>query len=222
VFERPGLVRDGVYQHLRDAILAGDFTPGDKLGEADLVARLGVSRTPIREALQRLVQEGLLAASANRGVWVRVLTEREARDTYEVRETLDGLAAELAAKHHTEEDAARLTAALHALEAAGSDYREQTRLDLAFHREVVLSAHNGVLSDLARTLEQRVALIKHLTRTYNAHPDTTRQHHAILHAVLARDPNAARDAARAHVRTFAALVLSELEPTHTPPPGRPA
>lgn len=223
MFERPGLVRDEVYQHLLAAVLSGEFSPGDKLGEAELVTRLGVSRTPIREALQRLVQEGLLAASANRGVWVRVLTAQEARDTYVVRETLDGLAAELAARHHDDHDEAALRAALGALESvedAGGDYRRQTALDLAFHREVVLAAHNEALAGLARSLEHRVALIKHLTRTYNAHPDTTRQHRAILAAVLARDEAAAREAARAHVRTFADLVLRELA-AHAPAPDSP-
>ena len=215
MFERPGLVRDEVYQHLRTAILEGEYAPGDKLGEAELGERLGVSRTPIREAVQRLVQEGLLAASANRGVWVRQVSAQEARDTYLVRETLDGLAAELAATHHTDSDAARLRDALAHLDQTGSgDYRAQTRLDLAFHREVVRASHNVALADLARSLEQRVALIKHLTRTYNAHPDTSSQHHAILTAILARDAASAREAARMHVRTFAALVLNDLGAHH--------
>lgn len=220
MFARPVLVRDEVYQHLRDAIVGGEFLPGDKLGELELVERLGVSRTPIREALQRLVQEGLLEASANRGARVRRLSAAEARDTYAVRETLDGLAAALAARHHTPEDAGRLRQALGALEASAGDYREQTRLDLAFHREVVVAARNVALVELARSLEQRVALIKHLTRTYNAHPDTTAQHRALLAAILARDEDEARDAAALHVRTFAALVLAELQEA-APPGGTP-
>nr|WP_157449025.1 GntR family transcriptional regulator [Deinococcus peraridilitoris] len=217
MFERPTLVRDEVYQHLRSAILQGEFSPGEKLGEAELVARLGVSRTPIREAVQRLVQEGLLEASANRGVWVRQIGAREARDTYAVRETLDGLAAELAALEHREDDAQRLREALELLDDAGGDYREQTRLDLAFHREVVRASHNVALADLARSLEQRVALIKHLTRTYNAHPQTSQQHHAILNAVLARDAAGAQAAARLHVRTFAELALRDLPSTEPHP-----
>ena len=98
-------------------------------------------------------------------------------------------------------------------QARGTDYREQTRLDLAYHRAVTAAAHNTVLGSLARDLEQRVALIKHQTRTYNAHPDTAAQHAAILRAILDRDPDAARDAARTHVRTFAALVLHDLGAT---------
>lgn len=215
MFERPTLVRDGVYLHLRDLILSGDLTPGEKLAEVELGARLGVSRTPIREAIQRLVQDGLLEASANRGVWVRVISHAEAADAYTVRETLDGLAAELAARHHTPEDALHLRAALDALNTTHADYRTQTALDLAYHRAILHAGRNVALIDLARNLEQRVALIKHQTRTYNAHPDTARQHHAILDAVLARDAKRAREAAESHVRTFATLVLRQLAPQET-------
>lgn len=223
-FERPGLVREGVYQHLRRAVLDGEFTPGERLGEVELGQQLGVSRTPIREALMRLTQDGLLVAEANKGVRVRTLSAEEARDTYTVREELDGLAAALAAAQHTPADARALRAALGALNAVqGEDYREQTRLDLAFHRAITQAAHNAALTDLARDLEQRVALIKHRTRTYNARPETAEQHGAILDAVLRRDADAARAAARQHVRTFGEMVLGELlgapSPRGPAPPG---
>lgn len=210
-FKRPSLVRDGVYLYLRRAVLDGELLPGERLGEVELGQQLGVSRTPIREAMMRLAQDGLLVAEANKGVRVRTVTAAEARDTYAVREELDGLAAALAAQHHTAAEAGALQSALDSLNAAPSgDYREQTLLDLAYHRAITHAAHNATLRDLARDLEQRVALIKHQTRTYNAHPDTEEQHAAILQAVLARDAQAAREAARTHVRTFAHLVLHDL------------
>ncbi len=210
-FARPVLVRDGVYEHLRRAVLDGEIAPGGRIGEVELGERLGVSRTPIREAIMRLTQDGLLVAEANKGVRVRTVTAQEARDTYTVREELDGLAAALAAAAHSPADAGTLRAALDAVNASQSqDYRQQTRLDLQFHRAITVAAHNATLSDLARDLEQRVALIKHQTRTYNAHPDTAAQHAAILRAVLDRDAGAAREAARVHVRTFGTLVMQEL------------
>lgn len=227
-FERPGLVREGVYRHLRRAVLDGEFLPGERLGEVELGQLLGVSRTPIREAIMRLAQDGLLVAEANKGVRVRTITAQEAQDTYTVREELDGLAAALAATHHTPGDASALRHALTQLNATqNTDYREQTRLDLTFHRTIASAAHNAALSDLGRDLEQRTALIKHQTRTYNTHPDTAQQHASILEAVLERDPTRAREAARLHVRTFARLVIPELERQqgqphqHPPPPRRP-
>lgn len=211
-FQRPTLVRDGVYEHLRRAVLDGEILPGERLGEAELGQKLGVSRTPIREAMMRLTQDGLLVSEANKGVRVRTVTAHEARDTYAVREELDGLAAALAAAHHTPADALALRGALDTLNAAhGQDYRTQTLLDLAFHRVITHAAHNATLGDLARDLEQRVSLIKHQTGLYNAHPDTAAQHATILEAVLRRDEAGAREAAWLHVRTFGALVLREMQ-----------
>ena len=215
MFTRPTLIRESVYDHLRDAILNGEFQPAERLGEVELTERLGVSRTPIREAIQRLTQDGLLESTPGRGVRIRVVSATEARDAYLVRETLDGLAASLAAGSRTDADAEALQATLNELEAAVSDdYREQTRLDLAFHRRVAQAAHNLPLLDLARDLEQRVALVKHQTRIYNSHPQTAEQHRAILKAVLDRRPGAAREAAMLHVRTFAGLVMSNLGLEH--------
>ena len=211
MFTRPTLIRESVYDHLRDAILNGEFQPAERLGEVELTERLGVSRTPIREAIGRLTQDGLLEGTPGRGVRIRVVSANEAQSTYVVRETLDGLAAALAASAHTDADAGALEATLRELEAASSeDYREQTRLDLTFHRNVAQAAHNLPLLDLARDLEQRIALVKHQTRIYNSHPQTAAQHRAILQAVLARDQEAAREAAALHVRTFAALVMENL------------
>lgn len=218
-FQRPGLVREGVYQHLRRAVLDGDILPGERLGEVELGQKLGVSRTPIREAMMRLTQEGLLMSEANKGMRVRTISAEEARDTYTVREELDALAAALAAQNHTPTEALELRAALNALaQAQGQDYREQTRLDLAFHRAITLAAHNKPLTDLARDLEQRVALIKHQTGVYNNWHGTAQQHTAILEAVLSRQTEAARQAARAHVQTFGGLVLGELESPEGPAP----
>ncbi len=211
MFTRPTLIRESVYDHLRDAILNGEFQPAERLGEVELTERLGVSRTPIREAIGRLTQDGLLEGTPGRGVRIRVVSAVEAQSAYVVRETLDGLAAALAAIAHTDADAGALEATLRELEAASSeDYREQTRLDLTFHRRIAQAAHNLPLLDLARDLEQRIALVKHQTRVYNSHPQTAAQHRAILKAVLAREQEAARGAAALHVRTFASLVMENL------------
>lgn len=212
-FQRPRLVREGVYEHLRRAVLDGEILPGERLGEVELGQKLGVSRTPIREAMMRLTQDGLLVAEANKGMRVRTVSAEEACDVYAVREELDGLAAALAAQHHTPAEAQALRGALDRLtRAQGQDYREQTQLDLAFHRAITLAAHNKPLSDLARDLEGRVALIKHQTGVYNNWHDTAQQHAAILEAVLLRRAEAARAAAREHVKTFGTLVLVELGP----------
>ena len=223
MFTRPTLIRESVYDHLRNAILNGEFQPAERLGEMELTERLGVSRTPIREAIGRLTQDiaraGIHLKLRASGDGVCAALDVQPLDSLH-RPSVDALfssaaamygAAALAATAHTDADAGVLEATLRELEAASSeDYREQTRLDLTFHRRIAQAAHNLPLLDLARDLEQRIALVKHQTRVYNSHPQTAAQHRTILQAVLARDQEAAREAAALHVRTFAALVMENL------------
>lgn len=211
MFERPNLIREQVYSHLRRAVLEGQFAGGTKLSELELVGQLEVSRTPIREALQKLTQEGLLEGSANRSVRVRQVSSGEARETYAVREVLDALAARTAALEHTSEDAVLLQNALHALEHAPDDFQIQTQLDLAFHQAIARASHNTVLMESLARLEGTLSLVKVQTRTYNARPETRPQHRAILEAILQRDAEQAALEAALHVRTFAPLVVAELE-----------
>ncbi|GGJ22427.1 GntR family transcriptional regulator [Deinococcus roseus] len=209
-FERPQLIRDEIYQLLRHQILSGGIQPGARIAEIELCERFGVSRTPIREAIQRLVQEGMLEANANKSVRVRVLSAEEARQSYQVREALDGLAAELAAQNYTDEDAGNLKDALHDLKVDREDYKEQTRLDLLFHRKIALASHNQTLLQSLNNLEHTVAIIKHMTGTYNLMPETTVQHEAILEAILQRNVREAGQLARDHVRFFGDLVVQQL------------
>ncbi len=211
MFERPTLIREEVYTHLRQAVLEGQFSSGAKLSELELSERLEVSRTPIREALHKLAQEGLLEQSANKSVRVRRVSSGEALETYAVREVLDALAARTAALEHTATDAAHLEQALSQLEATRTDALEQTRLDMAFHRAIARASHNRVLIEGLARLEGALALVKVQTRTYNARPETRPQHRAILEAILKRDAERAALHATLHVRTFAPLVVAELE-----------
>jgi len=132
MFTRPTLIRESVYDHLRDAILNGEFQPAERLGEVELTERLGVSRTPIREAIGRLTQDGLLESTPGRGVRIRVVSAHEAQSAYVVRETLDGLAAALAATAHTDADAGALADALTRVSPPG----------LVFKRGLALQMHD--------------------------------------------------------------------------------
>ena len=102
LFARPQLVRNEVYEHLKLEILSGILEPNSKLAEIPLSERLGVSRTPVREAVQRLAQDGLVLIEANKGAKVRGINAQEIEEIYAVREVLDGLSAKLAAQHHTQ------------------------------------------------------------------------------------------------------------------------
>src|SRR5690242_16601242 len=100
----PSRSSERVYRGLREQILTGNLAPAVRLVELQLAQHFAVSRTPVREALKRLIAEGLVVADANRGMIVRDVDPAEVEDIYVVRESLDGLAARLAATHCSAED----------------------------------------------------------------------------------------------------------------------
>jgi DNA-binding GntR family transcriptional regulator len=208
LFTRPTLVRNEVYEHLKLEILSGTLSAGTRLAEIPLSERLGVSRTPVREAVQRLMQDGLVQVEAGKGAKVRGISSHEIEEIYAVREVLDGLAARLAAQKRKSTDLKAMNAALGALEkAAPHDYSTQVTADLEFHRAIAVASGNSTLEQTLSSLAQQVARVKLLTREYNQNPVTKAAHHSIFTAIEEKDPTAAERAAREHVRDFRALLL---------------
>ena len=211
-FARPNLVRDEVYDHIKTEILTGKLSSGERLGEIALAERLGVSRTPVREAVQRLVQDGLVEVEANKGARVRALSIAQIEETYAVREALDGLAARLAAEHRTDADLNRMRDALDKLETSPSGaYLEQVGIDLEFHAAIAGASRNTVLDGVLRGISETVTRVKQLTRETNQTKETRTDHHAILTAIQKRDPDAAERTARVHVRRFQTLVIGQIQ-----------
>jgi DNA-binding GntR family transcriptional regulator len=212
-FARPGLIRNGVYDHLKLEILSGKLPSGSRLAEIALAERLGVSRTPVREAVQRLAQDGLVEVAPNRGARVRGVSTREVEEVYTVREVLDGLAARLAATKRTEHDLEAMRAALGRLEAAPShDYAAQIQADLDFHGAIANASGNSALETTLRGLSESVARVKLLTKKYNQAPATKAAHLELLRAIEAGDGVRAERAARMHVGDFRTIILTELKP----------
>lgn len=211
-FARPNLVRDEVYEHIKLEILTGKLPSGERLGEIALAERLGVSRTPVREAVQRLVQDGLIEVEANKGAKVRALSIAQIEETYAVREALDGLAARLAATHRTEADLLEMREVLRRLETLPkSDYLAQVATDLEFHAAIANASGNTVLDGVLRGISETVTRVKQLTRETNQTKETRSDHRAILTAIEKRDPETAERAARAHVRRFQTLVIGQIK-----------
>ena len=216
--ERPLLIREAVYDRLKSAIVEGELAPGARMLEVELAGKLGVSRTPVREALVRLAQEGLAELLPGRGARVRVLSPAEVSEVYEVRAALEAEAARLAAQRASEgelEELARLEAALHRIPK--TDLAEQTRADTRFHARLVALSKNRELERLFHQLDAKLALARRFSADENQSPKTLAEHRAILEALKARDPEAAARAARAHVERFKALVASRLAPKEVAP-----
>ncbi|WP_197072093.1 GntR family transcriptional regulator [Microbacterium oxydans] len=146
-----------IADQLRESIINGGFSPGDQVNEAQVAGQLNVSRGPVREALHRLVQEGLLLARPNRGVFVQELTVRDVAEVYEAREVIECAAGEIITKFSPEQreaTAARLTDIVQQMQAAldAEDWTRLGRIDLEFHTALVQDAGNTRLVRAYATL----------------------------------------------------------------------
>lgn len=198
---------------LREAILDGALVPSTWLREDEIAEVFGVSRTPVRDAIRRLADEGLAIKTAHQGAVVASLSIEDILALYVVREDLEGVAARLAAVRCTPELLERLNAT-HTRMQKGADHaepRKLAQLNLEFHRTLRLAAGNPYLDRFLAQVEQAV---RRLPGTTFAEPGRTAEalaeHQAIIDAVIAHDTSAAEAAAKAHMRRARELRLSVL------------
>lgn len=181
-----------VVNTLRDMAISYQLRPGERISEIELAARLGVSRTPVREALTRLVTEGFLVP-CTRGFMRRPLDVQEAIDLYEARMAVERECLRLAVERA---DAAQIAEAQRFLEssrAASPDtpVRALVELDEAFHLRIAAMARNGELQRMLASLNERVRFIRWIDMEKAGRDFTQQEHGAILQAVAARDGAAA-------------------------------
>jgi len=206
-----------VEHQLRKAILAGELPPGARLSVPELARRLGVSRTPVRDAVAALERAGLAVARPRLGALVFGGGRDELVHLYELRGALDGLAARLAATRMepAERDALRETMRRHTTAVKAKDTDAHIACDVEFHRLVRDGAHNPRLAEELGRLHDQILLV---LRSTSSQPGAMgrgvlHDHNAILRAILADDPDAAEHAARAHVDAVLRFVLdSAFEP----------
>lgn len=201
-------VADSVYELVVRAILRGDLRPGSRLSVPGLAARLAVSRTPVREAVQRLVSEGLAIEEPHRGAAIATFETRELIEIYELREALEGLAARLAASRIDEPalEALRSELAEHRAAVADGDAAAHFDLDLRFHRLIGEAAGNANLAQALGVLQSKVRLAMLSTAVTAGPAPALADHEAILEAIASRDPDHAEAAARAHIARLTELL----------------
>jgi DNA-binding GntR family transcriptional regulator len=189
------------YHAIRGLIVSLDLAPGAVIDERALIERLGIGRTPVREALRRLAQERLVEVYPRRGMFVTGVDVRELARLSEVRAVLEPEAARLAAERATEADRAELEELLEELDAG--DDRALIDLDERIHRAVYHAAHNDLLE---ATLEQYyvLALRIWLLALDRAHElkDAVQEHRALLEAIRDGDAERAAETMRSHVQNF--------------------
>ncbi|MCU1647823.1 MAG: GntR family transcriptional regulator [Nocardia sp.] len=197
------LLGPSVHRQLRQLVLSGELAPGAPLSVLALSARLGVSRSPVREAVQQLIYEGLAVNVPHAGARVAVVDDAQIRDVLAVRSVLDGLAAAGAATRLTESDLGKLTAMLSEQDnnlRDNVDPARDTDLDLEFHTFIRDRSGNRTVAEELARLEAQA----HLYRgDLWAHPrnrrTALREHRRILEALESGHPADARTAAEAHV-----------------------
>src|SRR6478609_10217433 len=196
--------RDGLLNRIRRLVLGGDFPPGAVLPEAFLAQEFDVSRTPIREALKQLQHEGLVEIRPKVGTFVREPTHREIIELFQLKESLEGLAASLLARRGETPELSALRMNLEDSEAAvlTNDTEAYARLVHEFHWTIIRGSDNLKLAEHYERLMNQLAYQRLVLRTVE-HPGriaaSTREHHAVLEMIEHKDPFGAEAAMRNHV-----------------------
>jgi DNA-binding GntR family transcriptional regulator len=187
------------YSLILEAIDVGVFKPGDRLVESDLADRFGVSRTPIREALQRLETQNLLARDW-RSLIVASLSHNQMSELYVVRSELEGLAARLAAQHATAEEVQVLRGMVEDDRKLTNDPSALSRANRRFHKQIHLASHNRFLVRQLDLVHRSMALMATTSLAAQGRGAVAmEEHHAIVEAIAARDEDGAQRALRDHI-----------------------
>jgi DNA-binding GntR family transcriptional regulator len=200
------------YILILEAIDVGVFKPGDRLVESDLAERFGVSRTPIREALQRLETQGLLARDG-RSLIVSSLDHNQMSELYVVRTELEGLAARLAATHATPEEVRVLRDMVCEDNSLIDDPQALARANRRFHKQIHLASHNRYLVQQLDLVHRSMALMATTSLAADGRGEVAlAEHDAIVSAIEARDGDAAYHALRDHLsKAFVTRLRQEAE-----------
>jgi len=201
-----------VFASLRDAIWEGRFAPGERIAEEEIAHSLGVSRTPVRDALRRLQERGMLVIGVGRSLVVAELSKQQVIELYAMREILEGSAARFAAQHANEAEIDLLHRVLDEFDGHQDDARMLVSLNRRFHRAICEAAHNRYLIATLDGMHDALALLHGNTfRVPNRRSKSDAEHRRIVSAIERRDADEAEKAARDHVRQaqrtrFAALI----------------
>lgn len=190
------------YEYIRQAIQNHRLKPGDRLREAELAEAIGVSRTPLREALARLESDGLIVNDPARGLAVMQLDYNMVGELYFIREVLEGTAARLAAQHASDVELEIIDEICEQYRRAMGDGPALAMRNRQFHEALYRCAHNRYLVKLLTGLHDALALLgDSMLLDVKRAQQTLQEHAAIVDAIKARDPDGAELATRKHIRT---------------------
>lgn len=206
-------LRQQIVTLISEAIAAGEFKPGERLVERDLCDRYEVSRTVVREALRHLEAQGLIDMVPNRGPVVATVSAEEAVSLYEVRASLEALAARSFAQRATAEDRDRIQAAMETAEEQlfSADMAVRLSAKDQFYDALFDGAHNATIGQLLRTLHARIRMLRSLSLgSPGRSEETLAELRATVAAMLDGDGESAAQLAKQHVDNACAVVLRQL------------
>ena len=215
-------LRELVCEHIREAIINGVFAPGERLMEIQMADEMGVSRTPVREAIRKLELEGFVVMIPRRGTYVANLSIKDINDVYEIRISLDVLAAGLAAERIEPEELEELNRLLLEIsEAARTGPMDKiVRLDTAFHDVLYKASRNDRLRNIINNLREQITGIRGTSMRYPGRlADTLEEHRALVDSIAARDSERAQAAARIHLENAEHTLLKAMAEEQQAKPG---
>lgn len=207
-------LRDVVFNTLRQAILTGELKPGERLMEIHLANKLGVSRTPIREAIRKLELEGLVTMIPRRGAEVAQITEKSLKDVLEVRRALDALSVELACDRISKEELDALAAACDTFEAATKtrDPKKIAQADVALHDIIVKATANSRLIQLVNNLSEQMYRYRfEYIKDESTHEQLVKEHRILYESIRGKDIETAAKTAKLHIDNQENSIMNQLK-----------
>jgi len=196
-------LRDVVFNTLRQAILKGELAPGERLMEIQLAEKLGVSRTPIREAIRKLELEGLVSIIPNKGAYVTGITRKDVEDIYAIRSLLEGLCARWATAYITEKqlDALEENIYLSEFHASKGHAQKLTELDDQFHDILYEACSSKMLEHQLRDFHEYVRRMRKQNLSGSERGlEAVLEHKQIMEAICRKDADRAQELAALHMR----------------------
>jgi DNA-binding GntR family transcriptional regulator len=207
-------LREVIFTTLRDAIIVGELRPGERLMEVKLAEKMGVSRTPVREAIRKLELEGLVDMIPRKGAHVADLSVKDIVDVLEVRASLDGLAALLAAERITDEEVDELK---HVNSQFVSFLQKENlqgsiKKDVEFHEIIYRSSRNEKLIQIVSNLREQVQRFRVIYLKDYVNPnELEKEHKDIIEAICSKDSELSRKVAQNHIKSQQESIISAIK-----------
>lgn len=205
-------LREMVYDSLKMQILTGKIVPGTRMMEIELAEEMGVSRTPIREAIRKLEKEGLVTIEPRRGAYASTITTSDIIDILEVRQDLEGLAGSFAAKSMDEDELAELVevSRLYNDAVKEGNVADMIEYDTRFHKVIVDSCENKILVNMIEQLQEMVLRFRYIYYDdFRRASKMPAEHECIVAAIKTRDGAAARSGIDKHLESLKQIIQED-------------